>query len=103
MNEYLKRRFEVGYPQIIQLSDNYTNLGPIILMIHEFMSAIKEEGIEAYHYVEKIEDDLFNRGLLPFKVESLLDDRKINALPPSDIKEALRYILLAFRYKEELK
>ena len=103
MNEYLKRRFEVGYSQSIKLSDNYTNLGPIILIIHEFMNAIKEEGEEAYCYVEKIEEDLFNKGILPFKVESILDDTKINTLPASAVKEALHYILLAFRYKEEIK
>lgn len=93
--------FNKRYSTRIAWSNNFKDLKPIIGLIFEFASNVIEDGEKAFMFVKRIENDLYNRGIIPFKINSYNDIYKIDILPFSDIKRALWYIWLAVKHKEE--
>jgi len=93
--------FSKRYATRIAWSNNFKDLKPIISLIFEYASNVIEDGDEAFMYVKRIENDLFVRGIIPFKVNSYNDIYKIDSLQYSDVRRLLWYIWLAVKHKEE--
>lgn len=93
--------FSKRYATRISMSNNFRDLRPIIGLIFEYASNVIEDGDKAFMYVKKIEDDLFARGIIPFKINSSEDLYRIEDLTYGDVKRLLWYIWLAVKHKEE--
>jgi len=69
--------------------------------MHEFANSIIEGDKTALPCIIKVQRDLFEKGILPFEVNSVNDLSKVNKLPLGDVHNFLRYVYLAYRYVEE--
>lgn len=96
-----KKWFSKRYATRISWSNDFKDLKPIIGLIFEYASRVIEDGDKAFMYVKIIEDDLFVRGIIPFKINSSEDLYRIENLTYGDVKRLLWYIWLAVKHKEE--
>lgn len=93
--------FSKRYATRVAWSNNFKDLKPIISLVFEYASNVIEDGDKAFMYVKKIEEDLFVRGIIPFKINSYNDFYRIDNLPYSDVRRLLWYIWLAVKHKED--
>lgn len=93
--------FERRYTQRIAWTDNYTDLRPIIGFLKEIAGLIHEYDEECIKYVSIIQDDLYERRIIPFKIENARDWSKFESIPKDDVYKILYYVRLAFEYKED--
>lgn len=95
-----EQRYNALYLKKVELSNNYLNLRPIISMLKEFCGNLADGEEDALIYIKKIESDLYEHNVVPFKVESIEDLIKLEQLPDSEGKTALRYVYYALKVKE---
>lgn len=95
-----EQRYNALYLKKVELSNNYLNLRPIISMLKEFCGNLADGEENALIYIKKIESDLYEHNVVPFKVESIEDLTKLEQLPDSEGKTALRYVYYALKVKE---
>ena len=93
--------FEKRYATRIMWSNNFTNLRLFSSLVLECAHIILEKDKEHIKYINRIQEDLINKGIIPFKVDNINDRIKIDELPNNDVKEFLRYVLLAYEYVED--
>lgn len=93
--------FEKRYATRIEWSDNFTNLRAFSSLVLECAHIIHEDDKGTIKYVKRIQQDLYDRGILPFMVESKNDRIKIDELQNNDVRELMRYVVLAFEYLED--
>ena len=93
--------FENRYATRIAWSDNFTNLRAFSSLVLECAHIIHEDDKETIKYVKRIQQDLFDRGILPFIVESINDRQKIEKIQDNETKKFLRYVLISFEYLED--
>ena len=93
--------FEKRYAMHIERSNNFTNLRTFSSLVLEIAHIILEDDKNAIKYVNRIQGDLFDRGVIPFKVQSVKDRIRIDEMPDNEIKDFLKYVLLAYRYKDD--
>ncbi len=95
-NLFIKR-----YAQSINREDDYKNIKPLSSLVLEYANNIHEEDADAIKYVNRIQQDLFDKGIIPFMVTSVNDRIKVDEMPYNEIKEFLNKVLLAYRYKDD--
>ena len=88
------------YAQSINRADDYKNIKPLSSLVLEYANIIHEEDADAIKYVNRIQQDLFDKGIIPFMVTSVNDRIKVDEMPYNEIKEFLNKVLLAYRYKD---
>ena len=87
------RYFYKKYSTRIKWSMGFKNLHAISFFLHELI--YWEDCLE---YVRIVEKDLLDRGIIPFKVESVDDIYKIdNANVSEEVRRLLWYIWMAVR------
>lgn len=97
----VEQRFKAVYSQRMEMCSKLGNIKPLIALVHEFAGMAIEEGSVAVVYIEKIQKELYDKGILPFEVKSIADDYKIGKLPFGDIRDFLHYVWLAYKHVEE--
>ena len=95
-----RESFEKRYINKVKLSNNYIDLKPILTLIHEYLYDVPEVE-EAYECIKMAEQDLFDKGIIPFKINGYEDLHKIEELPSSCVTDILRYIYYAVMSKEK--
>ena len=88
--------FNKMYESRIKLSNNYTDLRPIISLI--IFLRDWEDGLS---YIKEIQQDLYDKKIIPLKIESITDYNKLQIYTGGQIKELLCYIWSAFQYSED--
>lgn len=86
INDYYKRE----YATALKLSDNFKDLRSFGL----FMKDISCWRIDAAMYCLKLQEDLYSKGLLPFKITSPREGDKLNECEPA-IREILVHVWIA--------
>lgn len=96
--EIIEEWFNRRYTSRLKRSKKYSNLRPITGFIFE-LSSTKD----CMAYIKRIENDLFNHSIIPFKVESINDLNKIENLQYEnpEAKRLLWYIWLSMKYEED--
>lgn len=97
----VERRFKAVYSKRLEMCSKLGNIKPLIALVHEFAVMAIEEGSVAVVYIEKIQKELYDKGILPFEVKSTADAYKIGRLPFGDTRDFLHYVWLAYKYIEE--
>ena len=93
--------FEKRYAMSVEWSNNFTNLRTFSSLVLECAHIILEDDKDAIRYVNRIQGDLFDRGIIPFKVQGVNDWIRIDELPDNGVKDFMRYVCLAFEYKDD--
>lgn len=97
----VERRFNAAYTQRIEMSEKLGNIKPLTALVLELAERIIEGEKSALIYINKVQRDLYEKGVLPFEVQSIDDRIKVDELPSGDVHDFLRYVCLAYRYIEE--
>ena len=97
----VERRFKAAYPQRVAMSKKLGSIKPIIALVHEFAGYVIDEGNNVLLYINKIQKELYDNGVLPFEVKNIADRYKIDELPFGDVRDFLNYIWLAYMRLEE--
>lgn len=95
--------FEKRYAQTIARTDDYTIIKPLSSLVLECAHIIHEENADAIMYVNRIQKDLFDKGIIPFMITSVRYRNIIDKMPENEIKDFLKYVLLAYMYKDEYR
>ena len=93
--------FEKRYVQRLAWTDNYKNIRPLRSLVLECAHIIHEEDVNAIKYVNRIQQDLFDKGIIPFMVTSVNDRNRVDEMPNNEIKTFLNKVLLAYEYKDD--
>ena len=97
----VKKRFDAIYAQRVEMSEKLNSIKPLTSLVHELAGRIIEGEKLAIVYINKVQKDLYEKGILPFKVQSNDDIIKVDRLPTGDIHDFLWYVCLAYRHIEE--
>ena len=73
-----EKEFKWDYSIAVKRSNNYTDIKPISMFLHALMTFDEEEAEESLYYMRKIERDLLDRDILPFKIEKYEDGHRID-------------------------
>lgn len=95
--------FEKRYALSVEWSNNFTNLRTFSSLVLECAHTILEDDKDAIRYVNRIQGDLFDRGVIPFKVQSVNDRIRIDEMPDNDVRDFMRYVCLAFEYEDDYR
>ena len=93
--------FEKRYAQRLVWTDNYKNIGPLSGFVLECACIIHEQDADAIKYVNRIQQDLYDKGILPFMIKSVNDRIRVYDMSDSDIKDFLKCVLLAYKYNDD--
>lgn len=97
----VERRFKAVYPQRVAMSKKLGSIKPITALVHEFAGYVIDGGNDALLYINKIQKELYDKGVLPFEVKNIADRYKIDELPFGDVRDFLNYVWLAYIRIEE--
>jgi hypothetical protein len=87
--------FNRTYKLRVKLSNNYTDLRPITSLV--ITARDWENGI---YYINKIQQDLLNNGVIPFIIKGVEDYTKLKTCQSEQIRELLHYVWRSFEYNE---
>lgn len=93
--------FEKRYTQRLAWYDNNKNIRTLSSFVLEIAHNILEEDADEINYVNKIQHDLFEKGIIPFMIKSVKDRIRVDEMPNNEIKDFLNYVLLAYEYKDD--
>ena len=93
--------FEKRYAQTISMTDDYTIIKPFSSLVLECAHIIHEEDANAIMYVNRIQQDLFEKGIIPFMINSVNDRIRVDKMQNSEIKTFLKYVLIAYECKDD--
>lgn len=96
-NVMVGTKYEKEYAEIVESSKYYTDLVPFMKFARDIADLVLNEGEENLLYIQKVQDDLYSKGIIPFKVSNVRDISKIESLPYSKVSLLLHYIWLSFR------
>lgn len=97
----VERRFKAAYSQRVAMSKKLGSIKPIIALVHEFAGYVIDEGNDALLYINKIQKELYDNGVLPFEVKNTTDRYMVDKLPFGDVRDFLNYVWLAYMRLEE--
>ena len=96
-----KEKFDVLYAQWEDMCKKTGNIKPLIALVHELAGKMTEGDKSALIYVNKVQRDLYEKGILPYMVQNTHDWLKVDKLPLGDIRDFLNYVCLTYRREEE--
>lgn len=96
INNDLERHYQSRYNSMLRYSNDYKDLRPFGLLMKEFGGW----GEDAIPCCLRLQDDLYNRGLLPFKVEKEDDCFKFQSLAPV-VKDILLHVWIVMYVKNK--
>ena len=96
-SERNQRKFNIRYKQIIERSNDFQDLRPIV----GFMKELHYDGMDALPFMRIVEDDLYKRGLVTSKIESKDDTIRLN---PTMFQgdECQLYICIVLRWYDSM-
>lgn len=100
-NEMTEDVFEKRYAQRLVWAENNNNIRTLSSLVLECAHIIHEEDADAIKYVNRIQQDLLDKGIIPFMIKSVNDRIRVDELPDNEIKEFLKKVLLAYEYKND--
>lgn len=93
--------FEKRYAQRLVWADNYKNIRALSSLVLEISLIIQEEDADAIKYVNRIQQDLLEKGIIPFMINSVNDRIRVDKMQNSEIKTFLKYVLIAYECKDD--
>lgn len=96
-----EERFNALYIQRESMCKKMGNIKPLIALVHELAGRIGEGDKSVLVYINKMQRDLYEKGILPFVVQSINDQLEIEKLPLGDTRDFLWYVHLAYKREAE--
>ena len=97
--------FEKRYASRLSLCVNFNSIRPVSAFIHELAICVVDTGQKCFDYIQTIEEDLYSKRIIPFKIGGIDALQKIEKVIDRDTRQLLWYIWLAWinleKYKEK--
>ena len=93
-------RFHYKWATTVNQSRNFEDLRPIVLLLCELVHWKDGDTYLGHPYVLEVQDELFSRGLIPFKLENYSDlQARVDDLNKLDElkRDIISYIALSFQ------
>ena len=99
--DFLEKRYEAGFNLRTNISKDVSDIRPFVGLMKEFADYAIEYGKEVLPYVDRMQQCLYDKELIPFTVQNLKDRNKLVGLPHDNAYNFLLYVLLALRRVDE--